>query len=239
MGRITEARANGVAERRALSIFEGDDKAARQAACDELRTIASVPGLSQCTVLVDGLGKELEDEARLTEVFGSGSVLVATVCKGKAEKKQAWVTFVEETEAQHAVANAPALVNEGAEAITRAVGASEDSHEAAHYVRVNRACVELAKACVAPLVHGVLCADASRVDADEARQAYMVLGKLMMLDPLQVGAEWLRNDRWLAAWKSTLASIRCDAKAARECAMVVAVGVHLCRRWGRRLPAGC
>ena len=44
--------------------------------------------------------------------------------------------------------------------------------------------VKLAKACVAPLVHGVLCADTSRVDAAEARRAYMVLGKLVHLDPL-------------------------------------------------------
>ena len=48
------------------------------------------------------------------------------------------------------------------------------------------ATMELAKACVAPLVHGVLCAAASWVDAAEARQAYVLLGKLILLDPLQV-----------------------------------------------------
>ena len=56
---------------------------------------------------------------------------------------------------------------------------------------------ELAAASVVPLVEKVLCADESRVDAAEARHAYLALGKMVMLDPVKVGAELFRDDRWL------------------------------------------
>lgn len=47
--------------------------------------------------------------------------------------------------------------------------------------------VEVATACVAPLIDSVLCADASRCDAAEARRAYLVLVQLLMLDdPFEV-----------------------------------------------------
>ena len=49
----------------------------------------------------------------------------------------------------------------------------------------------IAQMCVAPLVDGVLCADASSVDAAEARQAGLLLGELMMLGGLPVTAAWV------------------------------------------------
>ena len=60
--------------------------------------------------------------------------------------------------------------------------------------------IAVATACIAPLVQSVLCADASRVDATEVRQANLLLSSLMLLDPLTVGVEYLREERWCAAW---------------------------------------
>jgi hypothetical protein len=61
-----------------------------------------------------------------------------------------------------------------------------------------------AAACVAPLVDHVLCASSSRVDALEARRAYLLLVDLVWLDPTIVGAEvmGLRGERWLRVWSA-------------------------------------
>jgi hypothetical protein len=71
------------------------------------------------------------------------------------------------------------------------VGATEDA-------------IATAAACVAPLVDHVLCASSSRVDALEARRAYLLLVDLVWLDPTIVGAEvmGLRGERWLRVWSA-------------------------------------
>eukprot|EP01046_Picozoa_sp_COSAG06_P023805 COSAG06_NODE_1908_length_8088_cov_2.473526_1_plen_225_part_10 len=64
--------------------------------------------------------------------------------------------------------------------------------------------IATAAACVAPLVDHVLCASSSRVDALEARRAYLLLVDLVWLDPTIVGAEvmGLRGERWLRVWSA-------------------------------------
>jgi hypothetical protein len=77
--------------------------------------------------------------------------------------------------------------------------------------------VGVAMACVAPLVDGVLCADASRVGGAEARRASLVLGQLVLLEPLAVGGEWMRSGRWFATWGAPGSALGAVvAKAPRE-----------------------
>jgi hypothetical protein len=59
--------------------------------------------------------------------------------------------------------------------------------------------VDVASACVAPLI-SLLCADASRIASAEARRVGVLLGALMLLDPVKVGAEYVRDDRFLPVW---------------------------------------
>jgi hypothetical protein len=68
----------------------------------------------------------------------------------------------------------------------------------------NVGAIATAAACVAPLVDHVLCASSSRVDALEARRAYLLLVDLVWLDPTIVGAEvmGLRGERWLRVWSA-------------------------------------
>ena len=86
----------------------------------------------------------------------------------------------------------------------------------------------VATACVAPLVDSVLCADASRVDRAEAQRASLLLGGMILLDPLAVGAEWIRNDRYLAAWNapnSVLAASTHQGGPTRDDVMLAACGM--------------
>jgi len=77
--------------------------------------------------------------------------------------------------------------------------AGEQSQRASAYEELAAvASVELAKACVASLVN-VLCAPEERIGSAEAQRAYLVLGGLMLLDPVAVGAELLRGDQMWAA----------------------------------------
>ena len=69
-------------------------------------------------------------------------------------------------------------------------------------------------ACIPPLWTGVLCADASEVDSAEAQRAYLVLSRLMLLDPLTVGSEVIRDGRYTATW--TAANTALAAVAAKE-----------------------
>ena len=56
--------------------------------------------------------------------------------------------------------------------------------------------VAIATACVAPLVRDVQCAPVARVDSAEFQRASLLLGGMMRLDPLVVGAEWMGLDQW-------------------------------------------
>ncbi len=61
--------------------------------------------------------------------------------------------------------------------------------------------VETAKACVAPLLESVLCADSSTVDSAEATRASLVCCQLIMLNPV-VCVETLQNSNWLSPCRS-------------------------------------
>ena len=62
--------------------------------------------------------------------------------------------------------------------------------------------VGVALACVAPIAEQVFAADASTVDAAEFHRASAVLAELMLLDPLEVGAEFFRDGRYGRTWSS-------------------------------------
>jgi hypothetical protein len=62
------------------------------------------------------------------------------------------------------------------------------------------ALVDVAVACVGPLIKTVFAADVSVVDAAEFRRAHLVLGKLSLLDPLRLIGEWARESRLGIAW---------------------------------------
>ena len=187
MGRLTAAARAGGLESTALEIFQGEDKAARQEAYTELRALAGVQVGSDCTVVVvEGLGQGLEDEGPLTEAFSEkGYVLAATVHPEK-KTQRAWVTYADAKDAQRAVASAPKQLLEGGGIVTLVDAAAMEEPYGEHLKNAQMKQVELAKACIAPLVHGVLCADVSRVDAAEARDAFLLLGELVHLDPVKV-----------------------------------------------------
>jgi hypothetical protein len=58
----------------------------------------------------------------------------------------------------------------------------------------------IAAACIAPLLDLVLCASAEEVDAPEFQRACYVVSDLCAIDPLMVGAEILRDDRYVRVW---------------------------------------
>ena len=60
----------------------------------------------------------------------------------------------------------------------------------------------VALACGAPIAEQVFAADASTVDAAEFHRASAVLAELMLLDPLEVGAEFFRDGRYGRTWSS-------------------------------------
>jgi hypothetical protein len=62
--------------------------------------------------------------------------------------------------------------------------------------------IAVATACIAPLVESVLLADVSHVGSTEAQEAYVVLGSLVLLDPVTVCVPWLQNNRWFAPSES-------------------------------------
>ena len=61
--------------------------------------------------------------------------------------------------------------------------------------------VPLAAACVAPLC-ALLGRGGDGVGPEEASRAALALARLVALDGAQVGGEWARGGRWLAAWRS-------------------------------------
>ena len=94
--------------------------------------------------------------------------------------------------------------------------AGEQSQRASAYEELAAvASVELAKACVASLVN-VLCAPEERIGSAEAQRAYLVLGGLMLLDPVAVGAELLRGDQMWAAGSTPGNALAAMLEADRE-----------------------
>jgi hypothetical protein len=64
----------------------------------------------------------------------------------------------------------------------------------------DEAAVQAAAACIAPLIRSVLSAEASKVEGAEAGEASLLLGRLMLLDPVVVGREWLQEAQGLTTW---------------------------------------
>lgn len=59
--------------------------------------------------------------------------------------------------------------------------------------------VATATAVIVPLLD-LLSAPASRVDREETQRVNLLMGSLMLLNPLEVGMPWLQDARWLAQW---------------------------------------
>ena len=168
---------------------------------------------------VGGLEGELEDEAKLAAALGRfGSVVAVTLHKrrevqnGTQVVSWALLTFAEQAEAEAALDGSASLGVDGLVVRSvdtqQALGSTGGMGEVMRTHRT-RVVVGVATACVAPLVDSILCAESSRVDSAEAQQAYLLLGSLMLLDPLTVGAEWSKHDRWCATYtapSSALAS---------------------------------
>ena len=198
-----------------LAALLAGDKPQRAAAYEELTALANGDGAEQTTRLsvasvhVGGLEGELEDEAKLAAALGGfGSVVAVTLCErretknGKHVVSWALLTFAEQAEAQAALDGSASLGVDGLVVRTVDTQQALGSTGAMEVMQTHhtRVAVGVATACVAPLVDSILCAEASRVDSAEAQQAYLLLGSLMLLDPLTVTAEWMKNDRWFAAW---------------------------------------
>lgn len=196
------------------------DKAQRETAYAALTALAHgdnadvTATIASASLHVSGaLGEgELEDEARLGEVFGQfGSVLAVTL---RREGASSWalLTFGEAAETQAAVAGAAArlgvsslevraLDTQAALGDAGEIGETGGIGEAMREHR-DRVLVGVAVACVGPLVETVFAADVSAVDAVEYRKAASVLVQLVMLDPLQLCAEYWRDERLVITWKS-------------------------------------
>jgi hypothetical protein len=202
------------------ALLASADKSDRSSAVQQLAALVDAGGaaeaahLAPTTVRIDGLGAEqLRDIQKLKETCGRfGTVVEATACVAEA-----WVlvTFSAEDEAQKAL-QLPTLDGAAASELKGVVaqrmqlehgqtgahalggGVGEETRVLKEHRR--RAGIALAAGAVAPLMQSVLCADASRVDAAEARQASLVLGGLMLLDPVRVGGEWMRDVRFVALW---------------------------------------
>ena len=188
------------------------DAASRQAAYTELTALANGDGadattnMSTATLHVGGIEGELEDETKLTEVFGHfGSVLAVTLRVRREGKKVSWalLTFTEESESAKALQGAAELGVDGL--VARRVDTQQmlgstgamGSVMRTHHTRVD---MSVAVACVHPLVDNVLTADASNVDAAEAQHACWVLSCLMLLGA-EACAEFMRDERWFKMWK--------------------------------------
>ena len=228
-----------------LAILLAGDKPQRTAAYEKLTALANGDGeeqtthLSDASVHVGGLEGELEDEAKLAAALGRfGSVVAVTlrtrreVKSGKQVVSWALLTFAEQSEAQAALDGSASLGVDGLVVRTvdtqQSLGSTGATGEVMRTHRT-RVVVGVATACVAPLVDSVLCAEALRVDSAEAQQAYLLLGSLILLDPLTVGVEFMQNDRWLAAWtapSSALVSMLAKepAELTRDDAMLAACG---------------
>ena len=193
---------------RTAAFLASDDREERATALLELTRLADTKGvvdatqLAPTTVRISGLGVDLAQDERALKVACSrfGTVLEATACVPES----ALVTFEDEAGCRRALEGAAEL-GEGVTA-QRTPGSTDDSDDdgeaarQAHKEHRRRVGIALAAAAVAPLVDSVLCADASRVSSTEARQANLVLARLLLLDPVQVGVDFVRDDRFLAAW---------------------------------------
>eukprot|EP01046_Picozoa_sp_COSAG06_P066922 COSAG06_NODE_17109_length_960_cov_1.552846_1_plen_285_part_10 len=199
--RINAAIAGGKPEREtayaALTAITHGDNA------DVAATLASASLHVSGALLGEG---ELDEEAKLAEVFAQfGSVLAVTL---RREGASCWalLTFGEAGQAQAAVAGevesravrgleVRALDTQQAFGETGSMGEAMREHR-------ERVSVGVAVACVGPLVETVFAADVSEVDAAEYRRAASVLVELVMLDPLQLCAEYWRDERLAVTWKS-------------------------------------
>ena len=62
-------------------------------------------------------------------------------------------------------------------------------------------------ASVAPLVEGVLTAELVQVDVDEFQRASLVLAEMFFAEPLAVGAEYMREQRFTKPWTAKVQTI--------------------------------
>jgi hypothetical protein len=168
--------------------------------------------LASASVHISGaLGQaELDNEGRLAEAFGQfGSVLAVTLHRDDASC-WALLTFDQAEEAQAAVAGGASAERLGGvtglvvraldtqQALGEAGGMGEAARE--HRERVS---VGVALPCVGPLMETVFAADVSVVDAEEYRHAASALAELIMVDVVQLCAEYLRNERFAITWLAT------------------------------------
>ena len=167
--------------------------------------IADAAAIAETTVRIAGLGAELlHDERTLKDRCGRfGEVLEATVYA-----PWSLVTFGEPDGAQKALDGVAAELGEGVTAQRMAsepqgepssTGGGVAEEMAARDEHRRRLGLAQAVAAVAPLIDSVVCADASRVDSAEAQEACLTLSSLMLLDPVRVCAEFLRDERYIAS----------------------------------------
>jgi hypothetical protein len=244
-----------MAAARLRALLEGA-KAEREAAYKELAALASgddadaTTELAAASLHVGGLEGGLEDEAALAASFARfGAVLAATLHRRREGAKVSWslLTFAEPAAARAALECAAELSAGGLVACgldmqrvlgrTGPLGAVLERHKA-------RVAVSIAKGVVPALV-GVLCADASRVGAAEARRASLLLGGLLLLDRLAVGVELVRDGRNLQAWaapRSALAALvaKAPAELTREDVTLAACdALPDCAKWAQGFTAIC
>lgn len=202
----------------------GGDKAQREAAYEQLTALAHGDNaavaaiISSASVHVSGIEGELEDEAKLADVFGQfGTVLMATLCvrrggtavscsngspqvrvpeRGAAQ--WALLTFGAAAEAQKAVD-----ASLGAGLVVRAVDTQQELGSTGtmsdvmrqHQARVP---VSVALTCLGPLVEAI----STILDQAEFQRASCVLGELFMLDPPLLSVEYIRSERYAIVWKT-------------------------------------
>ena len=118
------------------------------------------------------------------------SALVALLLRERAQEKSA----------HHAGSGA-------AERLAASLGADKAQREAA-YAELSALAADsgaangpLLAACVGPLVHSVLGVDLDIVDAAEFQRAHIVLAEMFFAHPMEVGVEYMRDDRFSVAWR--------------------------------------
>jgi hypothetical protein len=151
-------------------------------------------------------GAELENEGKLAELFGKFGTVLAATLRREGNASWALMTFDEAESAQAAVAGAAKSLGVSGLAV-RALDTQEALGEAGLLGEVmrehrQRVSVGVAGAAVGPLVETVLTKDISVIDAAEFRRASSVLCEIAMLDPLELCAEYFRNERFTLVWSS-------------------------------------
>jgi hypothetical protein len=150
---------------------------------------------------------ELDEETKLAEVFGQFGTVLAVTLRGEGATAWALLTFCEAEEAQSAVARGSAAIGGVTGLVVRALNTQQalgetDAEGEATREHRERVSVSVALSCVAPLVETVFAADVSQVDAVEYRKAAEVLMQLVMLEPLEICAEYCRDKRMMTTWKT-------------------------------------